>query len=138
MEKMRVTIAAGIILNREGTEVFITRRAAKAHQGGFWEFPGGKVEQDESPATAVIRELDEEVGIKVKTVEPFLSLNHDYPDKSLSFDFFLVRDFTGEPFGREGQPGQWVKLNELGRYDFPAANGVVLEKMERELGENEQ
>ncbi len=138
MEKKRVAIAAGIILNPEGSAVFITRRAAKAHQGGFWEFPGGKVEGDELPDQAVIRELGEEVGISVNTVEPFLSLKHDYPDKKLSFDFFLVRDFTGEPFGREGQPGQWVKLSELSHYDFPAANSVVLEKMERELGKNEQ
>lgn len=88
MEKKQVWISAGIILNTQQDEVFITRRAAKAHQGGFWEFAGGKVESGETAEQAVIRELDEEVGIHATELEHFIALEHDYPEKSLKFDFF--------------------------------------------------
>ncbi len=129
MEKKQVWISAGIILNTQQDEVFITRRAAKAHQGGFWEFAGGKVESGETAEQAVIRELDEEVGIHATELEHFIALEHDYPEKSLKFDFFLVKEFDGEAYGKEGQPGEWVKLTNLRDYAFPEANEVVLEKL---------
>lgn len=129
MEKKQVWISAGIILNTQQDEVFITRRAAKAHQGGFWEFAGGKVESGETAEQAVIRELDEEVGIHATELEHFIALEHDYPEKSLKFDFFLVKGFDGEAYGKEGQPGEWVKLTSLRDYAFPEANEVVLEKL---------
>ncbi|MFD2178785.1 8-oxo-dGTP diphosphatase MutT [Veronia pacifica] len=129
MEKKRVHIAAGIILNHNETEVYITQRDANSHKGGFWEFPGGKVETGETAEQAVIRELVEEVGIQAHRPEPFLSLNHDYPEKSLSFDFFLIKDFEGMPFGKEGQKGLWASISELNQYAFPEANSVVLEKL---------
>ncbi|ELR66391.1 Mutator mutT protein [Photobacterium marinum] len=129
MDKERVWISAGIILNEQQDQVFITRRAAKAHKGGFWEFAGGKVESDETAEQAVIRELDEEVGIRVTELEHFVSLEHDYPEKALKFDFFLIKGFDGEAYGKEGQPGGWVKLSELRDYAFPEANDVVLDKL---------
>ncbi|SKA45068.1 8-oxo-dGTP diphosphatase MutT [Enterovibrio nigricans] len=125
----RIHIAAGIILNPTKDGIFITQRAAKAHKGGFWEFAGGQVEAGETAETAVIRELDEEVGICATGIEHFLSLSHDYPDKCLTFDFFLISEFRGEPFGKEGQPGRWVKIKELGLFEFPEANGPVLAKL---------
>ncbi|MHA6604413.1 8-oxo-dGTP diphosphatase MutT [Photobacterium damselae] len=132
-DKKRVWIAAGIILNPTGDKIFITRRAANAHQGGFWEFAGGKVEANETAEQAVIRELQEEVGITATHIEPFIALEHDYPDKALTFDFFVIRQFSGEAFGKEGQSGQWVAISELKDYPFPTANDVVLEKIVSEL-----
>ncbi|MGR5148635.1 8-oxo-dGTP diphosphatase MutT [Photobacterium alginatilyticum] len=129
MEKKQVWISAGIILNAQQDEVFITRRAAKAHKGGFWEFAGGKVERGETAEQAVIRELDEEVGIRATELEHFMALEHDYPEKSLKFDFFLIKAFEGEAYGKEGQPGEWVKLTCLRDYAFPEANEVVLDKL---------
>ncbi|WP_028023083.1 8-oxo-dGTP diphosphatase MutT [Enterovibrio calviensis] len=134
MEKKQIHIAAGIILSADCSEIYITQRAAKAHQGGFWEFAGGKVEAGETPEQAVTRELDEEVGIVATTLEAFTSLAHDYPDKALQFDFYLVKAFNGEPFGKEGQPGRWVKIAELGNYPFPEANDAVLDKIKKVLG----
>ncbi|KLV06226.1 7,8-dihydro-8-oxoguanine-triphosphatase [Photobacterium aquae] len=127
--KKQVWISAGIIFNVTQDKVFITRRAASAHKGGFWEFAGGKVEQDETAEQAVIRELHEEVGIEATELEHFMALEHDYPDKALKFDFFLVKAFEGEAFGKEGQPGEWVALERLHEYAFPEANDVVLEKL---------
>ncbi|MDD1782271.1 8-oxo-dGTP diphosphatase MutT [Enterovibrio sp. ZSDZ35] len=125
----RIHIAVGIILNSTKDKIYITQRAAKAHKGGFWEFAGGQVEVGETAEVAVVRELDEEVGIAVTQTEHFLSLSHDYPEKSLTFDFFLIAAFNGEPFGKEGQPGRWVAIEALGDYDFPEANAPVLAKL---------
>lgn len=129
LDKKQVWISAGIILNTAQDQVFITRRPAKVHQGGFWEFAGGKVEQGETAEQAVIRELDEEVGIRATELEHFIALEHDYPEKALKFDFFLVKAFEGEAFGKEGQPGEWVELQRLRDYAFPEANDVVLDKL---------
>ncbi|WP_413111102.1 8-oxo-dGTP diphosphatase MutT [Thaumasiovibrio sp. DFM-14] len=127
--KKRKHIAVGIILSRNGEQVFITQRAATQHQGGFWEFAGGQVELGETVEQAVVRELHEEVGITVTSMNPFTSLQHDYPDKQLAFDFFLVTDFEGQPYGKEGQPGLWVDIQALDSYAFPAANTSVLDML---------
>lgn len=129
MSKKQLHIAAGLILSADRSEVFITQRAAKAHKGGLWEFAGGKVEAGESAEQATVRELNEEVGIEATELEHFISLSHEYPEKALAFDFFLVNAFVGEPFGNEGQPGLWVKIDALDQFEFPEANGPVLEKL---------
>lgn len=134
MEKKQVWISAGIILNPAQDKVFITQRAAKAHKGGFWEFAGGKVECGETAEQAVIRELYEEVGIVATALEHFIGITHDYSEKALMLDFFLVTAFEGEAFGKEGQPGEWVALSQLRDYAFPEANDAVLEKLIEERG----
>ena len=125
----RLHIVAAIILNAEKTQVFITKRPDKVHKGGFWEFPGGKVEVGESAEQALIRELNEEVGIESTELAIFESLNHDYPDKSLYFDFFTVTKFDCEPYGKEEQESAWVPISELRNYAFPEANVPVVEKV---------
>ena len=129
MENKNLHIAAGIILNPELTKVFITQRAPKDQITGFWEFAGGKVEKGESARDAVIRELDEEVGIEVIELELLISFEHEYPNKALMFDFFLINAFKGEPFGKEGQPGMWVSFSQLEQFEFPEANKPVLSKI---------
>ncbi|KAB2824367.1 8-oxo-dGTP diphosphatase MutT [Aliivibrio finisterrensis] len=125
----RLHIVAAIILNAEKNQVFITKRPDIAHKGGFWEFPGGKVEVGESAEQALIRELYEEIGINSTKLDLFESLNHDYPDKSLYFDFFTVTQFEDLPYGKEGQEGLWVSISELKGYDFPEANVPVVNKV---------
>ncbi|MCE7567220.1 8-oxo-dGTP diphosphatase MutT [Aliivibrio fischeri] len=125
----RLHIVAAIILNAEKNQVFITKRPNKAHKGGFWEFPGGKVEAGEIAEQALIRELNEEVGINSTELNIFESLSHDYPDKSLYFDFFTVTQFENQPYGKEGQEGLWVSISSLQEYEFPEANVPVLNKV---------
>ena len=134
MTQKRIWIAAGIILNPAQDQIFITRRHANAHQGGLWEFAGGKVETNETAELAVIRELKEEVGIEVTTLEPLISLAHDYSDKALQFDFFAITGFIGEAVGNEGQVGQWVTISDLNGYPFPEANAAVLAKIMQVYG----
>ncbi len=124
--KKNIVIAVGIILNQERTHVFLTQRMSGAHLGGLWEFAGGKVEPDEAPEQAMCRELHEEVGISVTEYTHFEAIEYDYPEKSLHLDFFLVTDYIGMPFGKEGQKGEWVALNLVNDYRFPEANQPVL------------
>lgn len=127
MSKKAVHVAAGIIVRNE--LIFLTKRADNAHQGGKWEFPGGKVEVGESVNDALSRELNEEVGITAIQSTPFINIEHDYLDKKVTLDFYLVSEFAGEPAGCEGQQSQWVAVNTLATLDFPAANQPVIEKL---------
>jgi 8-oxo-dGTP diphosphatase len=120
-----IHVAAAVIEDAEGN-IFLAKRPDDKHQGGLWEFPGGKVEPGESSQTALARELDEEVGIQVTQVEPLIQIPYHYPDKSVFLDVFRVTEFTGKAWGREGQEVRWVPVSELGRYAFPAANKPIL------------
>ncbi len=123
----QVHVAVGVVL-RDG-QVFLTRRHQGAHQGGKWEFPGGKVENSETVAQALYRELNEEISIDVLACTPFMEINHDYGDKKVKLDIFLVEQFSGEPNSAEGNEQQWCNIQSLADLDFPAANGVIVEKL---------
>ncbi len=125
----RVHIVAAIIFNQDRTQIYITKRPDNLHKGGFWEFPGGKVESGESVGEAITRELFEEIDIKVTEFELFEHLLHDYPDKSLEFDFVSVLAFDNQPYGKEGQEGCWVSIADLTNYTFPEANIPILNKV---------
>lgn len=121
-------ISVGIIRNAEG-EIYITQRAADAHMAHKWEFPGGKIEAQESPEQAVIRELQEEVGITATSLHQFDKLEYQFPDRHITLWFWLVDGWEGEPWGKEGQPGRWVVQRELVAGEFPPANAPVIEKL---------
>ncbi|WP_392432293.1 8-oxo-dGTP diphosphatase MutT [Yersinia sp. HM-2024] len=119
-------IAVGIIRNSQ-QEIFITQRAADSHMAGFWEFPGGKIEQDETPEVALKRELLEETGIAVKEAVLLKVLEHTFTDRIVTLSFYLVEEWDGKPFGREGQPMRWVKQSDLLAEEFPPANAAIIE-----------
>lgn len=127
----KLTIAAGIIRNAQG-EIFITRRAADSHMANKWEFPGGKIEEGESPKQALIRELFEETGITVTSATLYETLEHQFADRHIAFWFFLVESWEGEPWGKEGQPGMWVPQHELVAENFPPANEPVIAKLQQQ------
>ncbi len=120
-----VHVAAGVIRNPEG-KILIAKRPDHAHQGGLWEFPGGKLEAGESVETALVRELQEELGIHSQELSPLIQIRHDYPDKSVLLDVWNVSAFDGEAHGKEGQPIRWVNASELSNYAFPAANVPIV------------
>ncbi|WP_368300193.1 8-oxo-dGTP diphosphatase MutT [Kluyvera sichuanensis] len=121
-------ISVGIIRNTAG-EIYITQRAADAHMAHKWEFPGGKIEAGETPQDAVIRELQEEVGISATSLHQFDKLEYQFPDRHITLWFWLVDGWEGEPWGKEGQPGRWVAQQELVAEEFPPANAPVIEKL---------
>ena len=131
----RIHVVAAVIVSADQQQIFISRRADHLHQGGFWEFPGGKVEADESPESALARELFEELDIRVETAQPYMQVEHDYPDKQVFLDIWQVDSFTGTARGKEGQECRWVSLQELitekpeRLFHFPAANQPILDQL---------
>ena len=123
-----VTVAVGILIDDAG-RVLVTRRAPDAHQGGLWEFPGGKVEADETLLEALTRELREELGVSVEAAEALIVLEHDYGDKRVRLDVHRVTRWSGEPRGLEGQPLAWQRPEKLRNWTFPAANRPILERL---------
>jgi len=119
-------VVAAAILNPRG-EVLVARRADHAHQGGLWEFPGGKLEAGEDAYAGLCRELDEEVGIRVAHARPLMRVRHDYGDRAVLLDVWRVEAFTGEAHGREGQPVQWVAPDHLAQLSMPAANRPIVQ-----------
>ena len=126
--KKQVHVAVGVI--KKANLIFIAKRHDEQHQGGKWEFPGGKVEAGETVTQALARELNEEVGIEVKSSTPFLEIHHDYPDKSVHLDIHVVEEFDGQARHLEGQDHKWVTISDLNNYEFPAANVVIIEKLQ--------
>ncbi|TQV85022.1 8-oxo-dGTP diphosphatase MutT [Aliikangiella coralliicola] len=122
-----VQVAAAIII--KDNQVLIAQRPAEKHKGGYWEFPGGKIEASESAESALARELLEELDIHIADPAEFSEIRFDYPEKSVLLKFFLVTEFNGEPRGLEGQPVQWVAINQIENYQFPEANLPVVEKL---------
>lgn len=120
-----VHVAAAVIEDGDG-RVLLARRPEGKHQGGLWEFPGGKLEPDEPVLAALGRELHEELGIIPTRAVPLIQVPHHYPDKSVLLDVYRVDAFHGEPWGREGQQVAWVAREALDGYAFPAANRPIL------------
>lgn len=120
-----VHVAVGVI--RDGEQrVLVARRAAHLHQGGLWEFPGGKVEAGETVQQALARELREELAIEVVSSTPLLHIHHAYPDKQVWLDVHEVHVFRGEPRGLQQQPLAWVSVAELVQREFPQANRPII------------
>ncbi|WP_028387901.1 8-oxo-dGTP diphosphatase MutT [Legionella fairfieldensis] len=119
-------VAVAVIFNAE-KHVLITRRAAHATHGGMWEFPGGKLEPDESPSSALIREIKEEVDIDILDYLFLGEVTHQYNDKLVHLLIFSVYNYLGKARCCESQTElRWVKVNELNHYDFPEANNRII------------
>ena len=120
-----IHVVAGIIRNPQG-QILLAKRPQHLHQGGLWEFPGGKCEPGEQAFAALQRELHEELGIAVRSAQPFIRIPYNYPDKRILLDVWQVNDYAGEAFGKEQQTIVWVSDAELERFAFPAANRPIL------------
>ncbi|ORU93014.1 MAG: DNA mismatch repair protein MutT [Cycloclasticus sp. symbiont of Poecilosclerida sp. N] len=121
-------VAVGVITNKAG-EILISQRSVDAHQGGLWEFPGGKFAEGESAQQALKRELLEELGIIVISAKPMLTIEHDYGDLSVHLDVHRVDVFQGETRGAEKQQIKWLAASELNKYAFPAANKKIIDTL---------
>ncbi len=116
-----IHVAAAVIRDDHG-HILIALRPDHLHQGGLWEFPGGKLEAGEDARQALVRELAEELDIRVNRAHPLIRIPYRYPDREVLLDVWQVDRFSGTAHGREGQKIAWVSPEDLGQYRFPAAN----------------
>lgn len=120
-------VAVGVITR--DSSVCISLRGKHLHKGGFWEFPGGKIEPGESVQSALSRELKEELGIDVLETSILMQIPWRYPEKDVLLEVMHVSRFAGEPSGREGQPVEWVAIDRLRDYAFPEANRAIVDHL---------
>jgi len=127
-----VHVAVGVVVQdtMQGKgKYFLTKRLANVHQGNKWEFPGGKVEKGESVAQALSRELKEEIAIEVLSCQPLIVIEHQYTDKKVCLNVFIVDNYLGEPSAQEGQGQGWFSLAQLQELDFPEANQAIISEL---------
>jgi mutator protein MutT len=122
-----VEVAVALVW-REG-RLLIARRPEGVHLAGLWEFPGGKVEPEETPAECVVREMREEMGIEVEVGECHDVLEFVYPERQVRIYPFECRLISGEPEARGSAELRWVPPAELSEYEFPPANAPLLAKL---------
>ena len=139
-------MAAAAIQRADGCFLLAQRPRGKDYEG-YWEFPGGKIEQGESPSQALCRELDEELGIDAQRVYPWLTRIYSYPHATVRLHFQRVVQWHGDPVSKEEQAFAWQRPGELSVSPLLPANTAVLKALELpdryaitnadELGENE-
>jgi 8-oxo-dGTP diphosphatase len=129
MKADRVEVVAAVIFDGRG-EFLLTQRPAGKVYAGYWEFPGGKVEPGESAASALERELHEELGIDVIAAYPWLTRDFDYSHAAVRLHFFRVIEWSGEPHGREQQQLAWQSVHHITVAPLLPANGPILRALE--------
>ena len=123
---MKITeVAAGILIRPNGTFLLASRPAGKPY-AGYWEFPGGKLEAGETAHDALVRELQEEMGITVTAATPWLMQTFRYPHATVRLQFFLVTAWSGQLHPHEDQAFAWQRLGEIRVSPILPANGPIL------------
>ncbi len=123
-------VAAGILRDQSG-RVLIAERTGDHLFAGLWEFPGGKLKEGEESLSALSRELGEELGIEIVDQSLFMSLEHDYPDRSVCIDFYLIEHWLNTPESRDGQELKWIRPDELTEELLLPADGPVIKALQR-------
>ena len=120
-------VAAAALIDVDG-RVLICQRPEGKQLAGLWEFPGGKVDPGETPEACLIRELDEELGVRVSKacLAPFVFASHEYETFHLLMPLYLVRRWEGQPMAKEHQALKWVKPGKLDDYPMPPADAPLV------------
>ncbi len=120
-----IHVAVAAVVNNKG-EVLVSQRKQGTHLGGYWEFPGGKLEPGESVADGLCRELKEELGIAPLSSRRLIRTRHHYAEKSVLLDVWKVDAYSGSPAGVEGQRIEWRAVNSLDPAVFPPADVPII------------
>ena len=131
MPNVPIDVAIGIV--RHQGKILICRRSAAGTFAGVWEFPGGKCEADEAPASALHRELIEELGVSVEVDRALPVIEHDYPAFSVRLHPFICTLVEGDPRALTADRLLWIEPAELRDYSFPPANAALIEQVARTL-----
>ena len=121
-------IVASVALINSDNQILIAQRPKDKHLSGLWEFPGGKVEKNESPENTLIRELKEELNVNLnqKCVAPLTFSEFDYKEFNLLLLLYVCRRWDGDPESMENNPIKWVKSNKLREYKMPPADDSLI------------
>ena len=128
---MELQVAIGIITNQISKKVFISKRKDDVHMAGMWEFPGGKVNNNEKIIDALYREFKEETSIVIYKSHLFDEITYIEGDLTLYLSFFLIQEYSGKPLGKEGNKTKWVNISELSCVNMPPANKAVISKLQK-------
>lgn len=119
-----VDIAVGVL--KKGEQVCLSLRQKHQSHADFWEFPGGKIEANESIEQALVREFQEELGVNTSLWQPLIEIPWHYEKISVRLHVYISNRFEGNPFGKEGQLVRWVNINQLEDMQFPEANAGIV------------
>jgi 8-oxo-dGTP diphosphatase len=120
---IRVTCA---IIRNEG-KILAVKRPRHKHQGGKWEFPGGKIEPGESAAECIVREIFEELSVEIEICRQLTKIRHIYPDKEILLIPFLCKVKSGELILKEHEEAVWIRKDEISNPDWAAADLKIIE-----------
>lgn len=127
MSKDPIQVAVGVLFN-EQQQILVASRLFQQQE--CWEFPGGKIENGETVAQALKRELREEIGVEVLEHEPWLTIEHTYPHRSVCLQVHKIYSFAGNPTGCEGQKLQWLAPHQLLQLIVPEANQKIIQALQ--------
>ena len=132
-----VHVVAAALVDAEN-RILVAQRLPGGSLAGLWEFPGGKIEPGETPEAALMRELDEELGVRVtaEALTPVTFVSHAYADFHLLMLLYLCRDWQGTPVGQQGQPLRWEAAGALDALPMPPADVPLVAVLRDLLGEN--
>src|SRR5262245_58925531 len=119
----KIVVVACVLLSPDGS-ILLAKRPEGRTLAGLWEFPGGKVEPGEEPEAALLRELEEELGVRLRpeNLVPLTSIDYPYPDFDLVMPLYLCEAWDGEITAREDQELVWTRPDQLDRYAMPPAD----------------
>ena len=128
IQRPELHVAAGVFQNDAG-EVLIARRPDGVYMAGAWEFPGGKIAAGETPLQGLVRELDEELAVRVDCARHLVRFSHDYADRRVHLYVWKVMAWEGEPRGAEGQSLKWARPAELMEAGLLPADAVIVDAL---------
>lgn len=121
-------IGVAVIWNHQG-QILIDRRLPEGLLGGLWEFPGGKIEVDETMEECIKREIQEELGIDIEVCDRLITIDHTYPNFRITLTVHHCRHLTGIPQPIESDEIRWVTLDEIDQFTFPQANSQIIDAL---------
>lgn len=121
-------VAVGVVID-QSKKLLIAERPPNKTKAGYWEFPGGKVEEGETVFNALKRELQEEVGICIDSAIPFIKVYYETLDSKVLLDTWIITSYSGQPSGVEGQIIKWIDVSELDHFIFPEGNKKIIEML---------